>query len=295
MVTIDYYSKTLGEASNTALSKFRESPLAYYDWVTGIDKEPTDTMHDGTAFHCALLEPSKFSQTYITIPDIQLNRKGSKRRLLDMVEETVGASLDNVLDPEALTADDLRLAIRAGVMSLGRNIVTDEWIETTRKMVDSLNAPCHKLQRNIVAQGVKEHVVRWTDPTTGLRCKAKLDSWASQLGIEADIKRTTRITERDFRFACYDHQKSYLFQRAFYRRGLIANGHDVRWQTFICAYPDRPYYWASYTVPDGVIDACDNRITADLIRLAECIEKNEWATINGGEPVELQINAEAIT
>lgn len=290
----DYYVRKADEATNTGLSRFRESPLAYIDWVNSYDEDETDAQHDGTAFHCAMLEPDKFSKTYVAIPDVALNRKGSKQQLVDLVQNTVGFELKHCVVPDSLPAEELRTTIRSELRAHGVEVVTDEWLATTRCMVQSLNESHHRMQRNLIVRGVKERVIHWVDQESGMKCKARIDSWDDELGIESDMKRTEKITERAFRFACLDREKLYLFQRAFYRRGLRALGEQVSWQPFVCAQPSRPFYWTCYTVPEDVLDACNRRISEDLIKLAECINKNNWTTIHGGEPVELRISAEMI-
>lgn len=290
----EYYVRKLDEVTNTGLSRFRESPLAYLDWVNSDDDDETEAQHDGTAFHCAILEPERFRKTYVAIPDVPLNRKGSKQQLVELVQDTVGVKLKSCASPETFSAESLRSTIRVELSALGTEVVSDDWLATTRSMVQSLNEPRHRMQRNLIARGTKERVIHWVDGASGMKCKARIDSWDGELGIESDVKRTHKITEREFRFACFEREKLYLYQRAFYRRGLRELGDDVSWQPFVCAQPVRPFYWPCYTVPADVLDACDRRISEDLIRLAECINKNDWATINGGEPVELKISAEFI-
>lgn len=286
---ISYYTRVLGEASNTALTKFRESPLAYYDWVTGEDDQPTTAMSDGSMFHMALLEPERFARTYVAIPDIALNSNDGKERFFCAITNILGVEWPSA-GLRSAKAETLRNDARTCLEIVGKRVVEQSDLDLMSRMIDSLNKPCHRQQRNIVARGVKEHVLRWTDEDTGLQCKAKLDSWDEQLGIEADIKRTTRITHRQFGYACADHD--YHYQRAFYRRGLRANGLEPRYQCFVAAYPLRPYYWATYDIDPGRLDECDLRITENLRDLADCLAKDTWPTINNGEPRTLYIRSE---
>lgn len=284
-----YHIRELGIVSNTALTKFRESPLAYYDWITGEEQEPTEAMHDGTAFHCALLEPEKFAKRYVTIPDMPLRSKDDKQAFLDA---TLGEILGIQATANGEKADELRGMVAARLAQSGVHLMAASDLDLMRRMVASLNMPCHRVQRALVARGKKEHVIRWKDRETQLQCKAKIDSWDEATGIESDLKRTVKITERQFRYACLDHD--YHFQRAFYRRGLRELGEDPKYQCFVAAYPMRPFYWASYDLPAEVIEACDAEISSVLRRFAECLSKNEWPTINNGEPRTLDIRAEYI-
>lgn len=162
-----------------------------------------------------------------------------------------------------------------------------------RGMVRSLNMPCHSLARGLVANGKKEHEIRWIDPISGIRCKARIDSWDRLRGVESDLKRTESITQHAFTRQVLNFD--YHFQRAFYRRGLRANGDDVMYSAMVCGSPVAPsYHWAVYDVPADVLDACDEKITRNLIDLAECISKNSFPTINGGEAVSLRIKTDYV-
>lgn len=288
----DYYTKVLGEASNTGLKKFRVSALEYLNWITGENEDETDSMHEGSAFHMALHEPEKFSRTYIEIPSppFALNSKAKKLDYVSIIQDTMGLPVSVTGDEKA---EELRDAIKKAAVSQGRIVLESESLATMRAMIRSLNSPAHSLARNIVARGKKEHEIRWIDPVSGIPCKARIDSWDQERGIESDLKRTEAITAHSFTRQTLNFD--YHFQRAFYRRGLRANGEDVRYSCMVCGSPTRPsYHWAVYDVPNDVLDACNEKISRNLIDLAECVSRNRFPTINNGEAVTLRINAEYI-
>jgi hypothetical protein len=284
-----YHTRVLGEASASALRRFRESPLAYWHWANGADDDETESMRDGTACHMALHEPERFARTYVEIPNMPLQGKAKRESFLDCVHSTTGVALD---DPGG-DAESLRSYVNVEVARTGVNILTHDSLETLRSMIASLNMPCHRLARNIVARGRKELVLRWKDEDSGLQCKALLDSWDPELGILSDLKRTVHITQRLFRNEV--SSRGYHYQLAWYRRGLRAKGLDVKYSTFVCGCPTAPtYYWATYDPPEEVLDACDQRHTEDLIKLAACLAGNDFPTINNGQPTTLQLSAEYI-
>lgn len=284
-----YYTRVLGEASASALKEFREYPLKYWHWCHGLDRKSSTRMHLGTAFHCALHEPEKFSKRYVTLPDMPLNSKAAKQEYLDA---TVGELLGVQMTANGEKAEDLRDMVASKLAASGIYLLTENELATMRRMVDSLNLPCHALARGIVSRGKKELVLRWKDEESGVQCKAKLDSWDQPIGLLSDLKNTTAIAQHEFRRHVLS--MGYAYQDTFYRRGLRANGCEVKRSYFVCVSPDAPHPWAIYEVPDEVTDACDARISADLIQLAECLSKNAWPTINAGEPVRLNINPEYI-
>jgi exodeoxyribonuclease VIII len=283
-----YYARVLGEASNTALNRFRESPLAYWHWCNDEDEDPTVPMREGTAFHMALQEPERFARRYITIPDMPLTSKEGKQLFVSTMLSYLGERGEYAGEK----ADDLRKKMTARLAAGGVHILSEKYLATMKAMVESLNLPCHKVARSFVAGGKKELELHWTDAESGIKCKALLDSWEPGRGVLSDLKRTTEITHRDFRWSILN--RGYNYQIAMYRRALRAHGEDPRYSCFVCASPDRPHYWAVYHIDPDAVEASDRRISEDLISLAECLNKNEWPTINRGEPSLITLNTEHI-
>lgn len=284
-----YYAKALGEASNSAMRRFRISPEDYLDYMTGDDKPSTPPMRVGTALHMALHEPERFSSRYMVIPGMPLRSKDNRRDFLNCVHDITGIPVvDNGAD-----ADGLRDHVHATLASSGIWILTDKELTDIRGMVASLNKPCNAMARGIVSRGQKELELRWTDPESGIKCKALLDSWDAENRLLSDVKRTESISEREFRNSCYGF--GYHHQLAFYRRGLRANGFDVDYSCFTCGSPvGRVYPWAIYDFEPEVLDACDDRMSRDLDALTKCLATNNWPPLNGGEPRTVHMNVEYI-
>ena len=277
-----YYARVLGEASASALKEFRISPLQYLDWCNDGGKDETPAMHEGTAFHMALHEPERFACQYVEIPNMPLRSKSDREAFLNCIHDTTGVA---IADP-GCKSDDLRLFVNVEVAKTGAYLLTHESLTTLRGMVESLNRPCHKLPRSVAAQGVKELELRWIDPDSGISCKARIDSWEEESGLLSDLKRTDSISMWAFKRAVYQYE--YHYQNAFYRRAIRAAGGDVKYSCFVCGCPKpRVYPWAIYDIPVEVLDECDERISMDLLCLAECLATNNWPTVNNGEPVTL--------
>lgn len=294
---INYYTRVLGEASATGLSKLRTSPLDYYEWTFGDEIDPTECMREGTMFHMAIHEPEKFARSYVEIPVMALRSEADKIAFLKAVASETGA---RACDPSVVTidikktsADDLRLFAAREVAKAGPQVMTSENLATLRGMAKSLNRPQHNEPRSIIARGKKELELRWKDSISGLQCKARIDSWDEELGILSDLKRTMGITSRAFRREILN--RGYHFQLAFYRRALREAGADPKYCCFTCGSPMGPlHHWAVYDLPEETLDACDTQITEDLVRLAECLAKNEWPSLNGGKATTIDIRPEYI-
>ena len=63
----DIYHNTEGFISKSSLGQLaKETPFRFFN---GKRKEQTPAMAMGTALHCSILEPKKFSESYILMPD----------------------------------------------------------------------------------------------------------------------------------------------------------------------------------------------------------------------------------
>jgi hypothetical protein len=247
-------------------------------------------MRDGTAIHMALHEPERFRFTYVTVPSMPLRSKADKQAFLDA---TVGSLLGLEIEANGEKADDLRERVAREFRNLGSVVLPEDSHATLLAMVRSLNRPCHSYPRGIIARGKKEVEIRWIDSETGLKCKAMIDSWDQQVGILSDVKRTDAITEFAFRRQVLS--KMYHIQMAFYRRALRSIGEEPRYVCFTCGCPTGPVFpWAVYGLTSEVLDATDRRISEKMVELARCLEKNEWPSLNGSEPKDLQINPEYV-
>jgi hypothetical protein len=282
-VTTNYHKRVLGEANAGGLFELRKSPLHYYDWATGPDRDKTEPMREGSLFHMALHEPEKFARTVVTIPKMPLRSAQNRSDFCDAVSNLVGQTIiDNGGD-----ADALRESVHSQCEAFGLLVMTNESLATMRAMVRSLNMPCHRLARSIVSRGAKELELRWTDHETGVPCKALIDSWDIQYGILSDLKRTDSITKHEWKRKVLT--MGYDYQIAWYRRALRSAGHDNIVPSFVCASPERPYPWAVYSLPEERLDYCDNQHSIYLQVLADCMASGEWPSLNNGEAHELEI------
>jgi exodeoxyribonuclease VIII len=245
-------------------------------------------MREGTAFHMALHEPERFAREYVEIPNMPLRSKDNRRDFLNTIFDLTDVSVvDNGYD-----ADGLREHVVREVRKAGSNVLTSESIATLRAMARSLNMECHKFARSLVASGKKEWEIRWKDADSGLECKALLDSYNEDIGALTDLKRTDSITKRSFRYKVID--MGYDYQMSWYRRALRSKGIDPRYCGFVCGCPTRPNPWAVYDIPVERLDWCDNQHSMYLLSMAECLAKNEWPSINNGEPTTLEIRTEQL-
>lgn len=68
----NYYEDT-SHVTNSMLGLLKKHPYYLYNHIKGDRRDPTDPMRFGSLYHCLVLEPHLFKQTYAVIP------KGTKR------------------------------------------------------------------------------------------------------------------------------------------------------------------------------------------------------------------------
>ena len=280
-MTATYYTRRLAEPSNSTLTHFRRSPLAYYDHVTSGDDESTGTMRYGRAFHLALLEPERFAQTFLVLPDGDMRSKAGKEAWIAdcCIAADVALSVDATAD-----AKTLRSAVSAALERHGRTVLTQTDWDTLRRQVDSLNLPEHEDARRLIASCETEVEVRWEHGA--LRPKAKLDLLNRSIAIAGDVKTTDDADPEEFRRSVWSY--GYHYQEAMYRRACASIGAPLDHFVFLLAGKRKPNHWSWVELdPDWVAEA-DERIERDLARLETCIETNVWPGRWTSEPMKLE-------
>lgn len=280
-MTVHYYTRHLAEPSNSTLTHFRRSPLAYLDHVTSGDDESTGTMRYGRAFHLALLEPEKFARTFLVLPDGDMRSRAGKEAWI--ADCCIAADVALSVDASA-KADALRTAVAAELERHGRTVMTQSDWDTLRYQVDSLNRPEHEDARRLIASCETEVEVHWQHGK--LKPKAKLDLLCRSVAIAGDVKTTDDADPEEFRRSVWSY--GYHYQEAMYRRAAQSQGVGLDHFVFLLAGKRAPYHWSWCELdPDWVAEA-DERIERDLSRLETCIKTNAWPGRWTSEPVRLE-------
>ena len=220
------------------LKHMRTSPLAYKHAVSAPHKE-TELTRIGTCAHAYVLEPDTFDERHVVF---EKRRQGKEW--------------------EAFKAEhsDRHILSRA---------------EYDRALGCGRAVRANRHARPYIDHGIKESVVTWTDPDTGLKVKAKPDNAGRWL---MDMKTTTAIEPH--RFSPHVARMGYHGQCAVYIDGLRANGIDVHDEAIIVAVQSEPPFdCVVYRLEDHVVDEGRRLYKSLLQRLAECMESNEWPGI----------------
>ena len=238
---VDYCA--LYAVNNSLLKVLDVSPAALVAHLrTGV--EDRDTLRYGRLFHTLVLEPERFEADYALY-------HGSRRAGKEWLEfEAVHAA--RTIIP---VGTDASAATMASMMS----------------MADAVRA--YAPAAEVLDGADTEVTIIWTDPETGIVCKARPDIIGN--GTLADLKKTRSTVER--RFSAQAADLGYFEQLAFYRRSIV---HGLGWTPkrvcFIAAEDAAPHEPAVFDVDADTLDAADKRVSARLRRLAECRDSGAW-------------------
>lgn len=228
----------------THLSKMRISPLHYRHAVEAEERKDTQAMRIGRAAHTLTLEPHAFDDEYVVAP-----------------------------------ADDRRTkAYKDFAKAAGsREILMPSEYDRARAIADAVHAKPRALAHISGEDVQRERVIQWTDPDTGLGCKAKVDTVNGHL---VELKTSHAVLPDKFSRVMYDY--AYHGQCAWYLDGLLASGFELQADpAIIMAESDAPYDVVPYVVPPAVIDKGRELYKHLLQRVVECERAGWWPGVAG--------------
>lgn len=246
-----YHQRVLGMVSNSALTEMARSPLHYKAWVDSAqDADDTPSFAFGRAFHCALLEPDRFAQTFVVEPDFGDCRKKENKATRDAwrAENAGKATLS--------TDDEARI----------------------RGMVKAVHA--HRLAGKMIRDGQPELTALWQDQETGLRCRCRADYYVGKLGMMLDVKSTEDASAEAFRRSLFNYR--YHWQAALYQSGFRGVGEVVKHFVFVAVEKRSPFAVATYTLDLRALELGQAAIRKHVTKLAACMQADDWPGYSGG-------------
>ena len=217
------------------LKEMARSPLHYQHRLTA-PRTDTPAMRLGRAIHTAVLEPDLF--------------------------------------PVHWTLYDGRRAGNAWTefaeVNASKGILTVDEYETVLNIRDAVHR--HKVARRLLRYGKSEVTLRWVDPVSRIRCKARLDHLRGD--ALTDLKSTKDIDNRVFgRLAA---NMGYAGQLGFYRLGLLATGHDIAPVRIIAVESAAPHDVAVFTVDEDILEVGVMEVRKLLHQVKDCRRKRRW-------------------
>jgi hypothetical protein len=245
----DYFA--MPELNFSRLKSFAISPLQYRH---DIDHPRTDKPHfrRGSLMHAIVLEPETVAERFACYRDGKRDKRTKAYQ-------------------EFLAAHE------------GKSILSEsEWESAAGAAAAVLADP---IAGPYLSGGVAEQTIMWTEPTTGRRCKARIDLSGAHL---VDLKSTAYIEPR--RFGQQAARLSYHAQLAWYLDGLLASGHDMDpTPILIVVQSEQPHDVVTYRLPDHVVHAGRDLYRGWLQQLQRCEESGVWPGVAGGEALNLHL------
>jgi exodeoxyribonuclease VIII len=261
------YQRLLG-CNWSTLSSMDTSPLKYHDNLSD-PPEATATMQLGSAIHAAVLEPHLFDDQY-----------------------TYYDGAHNGYEWES---------VKAGAEEAGLTVLSvAEWEQCMGAAYAVHRAPHGREARRIMGRCRRELSLVWTDPATGIRCKARPDlvrmtrERDGRLGaiLLADIKTTTTVDARKFGRTAAD--LLYHGKMAFACRGLeTIFGLPPMKVAIIAIEQKRPHDIGVFPLDPDVLYAGDQLVSKLLRQLQTCRKRRTWPG-RYSEPVSLDFPAYAL-
>ena len=233
--------------SKSQLDLVRRAP-GLLEWSRNAPRGVSDAADIGNAAHCMLLEPAEFADRFIVAPKFDRRTNQGKA------------------DAAAFEAD-----------CAGKTILSDDDWDKLQHMRDSVMA--HPDAASLLSlKGLAEHSVWWTDPITGVQCRARPDWWIKDHRIMVDVKTADKAA--DFHWSVRDYR--YDVQQAFYSDGAAHAGAPVDMFLFLVVGKSREM--GRYPVRVVELLAADvergrQEYQHDLATVAECQRTKEWPGI----------------
>lgn len=192
--------------SNSYLSRLDKCPAA-----AQVPQEDTPAMLLGRAVHCVVLEgEEEFNKNFCVAPAVNKRTNGGKAAWAEFC-----------------------------AANPGKDVITADEYQTLINMREAVYQ--HPFARMILAEGVSEQTVIWTDPDTGIKCKCRPDRIPSNgAGVLVDLKTTTDAGEHGFTRSVTGY--GYARQAAYYLDGYnAATGAAADAFVFVAVEKTAPY------------------------------------------------------
>lgn len=221
------------------------APLARvrYDFLH--PERPTPDMEFGTAFHVALLEPSRFVQDYASLPETMPDRRTKEGKAQWLVESLKHGSR------RLLEFDDFR-KIQSMVESVKAHPGLQALMEDMNKLI--------------------EPTVIWEDGDTGLKCRARPDVYCPAFEACLDFKTTADASKPEYAVFRW----GYHYQAAFYARGLAICGKPCANFAFVFVEKQPPYLVRAVELSAEAVTIAVREMIPAMRQLAEAYRTGIW-------------------
>lgn len=230
---------------HSALVQILRSPEHFKNYITPGGFKETPTLRFGTALHCAVLEPERFSQEYIESQKFDRRTKEGKAQA-EAFESSCAGKLP-------IEVDDM---------------------QTIKAIIKKIEA--HTQANGLRLRSVTEKSYFWVDEDTGIMCRIRCDMVAvdedGRLIAIIDLKTTADASQEAFRRSMDDY--GYDLQAAFYVDAVkVAVGREIPFY-LLAVESGAPHGVALYRVGPKTIEVGRVKYRMGL-QLLEWCRKND--------------------
>jgi len=256
-------------ASQSQLTTLRKKSPAHLRYEREQPRRETPALMLGSAIHCALLEPDEYFQRYAIAPKANLATKKGQATFEAWLGEPLPERIGDESQFEAIQRTHKRIVLRA------------EEAEKVARIADG--ASKSKAVQTLIggASNFEESVI-WSDPETGVSCKARLD--AHLMGKRGPVVIDLKSSEDASPYAWEKEigNRLYHIQAAFYVDGLLAalaaNGSEYSSGTFLHLVYEKapPYACAVHRMPSDAMEVGRREYRRLLKLWRRCVDDDSW-------------------
>lgn len=249
----------LDAVNYSVLRHFKRTPAHAREYQLN-GTETTGPMELGTLIHFALLEPERFRDTTVVMPDFTVGLKDkdgnpylsprATKAYKQKVADFQHANIDKtIIDP----------ADRAVCLAIGEAVAGHE---TAASLLDG--------------DGRNEVGIVWEDPETGLLCKGLIDRLTGANGrtVLVDLKSAEDAGPGSFARSCA--ALGYHLQLAFYGMGLVVHRRPPSRLLHVVCETVPPHAVAVYELDSAALDQGYREVRAHLNDYAACLKAGRW-------------------
>lgn len=135
----------------------------------------------GGLIHTAVLEPDKFDLRYTTALAKPENLLTTKDQMAEALRGVGVSSAREGMPKDELVSLCRHMSLptledwkeEAALLLDGRQVISEGWYNSVQIVLTSLRR--HSRAKHVFKNGLSEVTIIWTDPSTGIRCKARID------------------------------------------------------------------------------------------------------------------------
>ena len=238
--------------NNSSLGSLLRSPAHYKCRKESDNHTSSEALGFGSWCHTGKLEPIRIAERYVVMPAFEDELR------------------DEFKNPKASNKYKEKVQQFAEV-NAGKEIVSQEWFDKLLGITKSL-ANNERAVEYFSGTGPVEVSIVWDDPTTGIRCKGRIDKINDENPKIVDLKTTEDASDFSKSIARWHYDR----QAAFYIDGLsILTGKSYKF-CIVAVEKEPPFAVRSAPLSEACVANGRRQYRRCLDLLAECRTTESW-------------------